>query len=68
MKRLSFRLFEIVPLVGLVAEGVPELNGELAKPSSGYRERNFSDYRTLWLTDSEILCGYRFVRGVLMNC
>ncbi|MDE5944289.1 MAG: hypothetical protein K2G93_01745 [Rikenella sp.] len=27
MKRLSFRLFEIVPLAGLVAEGVPELTG-----------------------------------------
>lgn len=45
----------------LEAEGVPELNGVPVGLAQCERGNNLSDYRTLWLTDSYILCGFRFV-------
>ena len=45
----------------LEAEVIPELNGMPIEPSQYYLERKLSDHRTLWLTASGMLCGYRFV-------
>ncbi|WP_300829382.1 hypothetical protein [uncultured Rikenella sp.] len=43
------------------AETIPQLNGVPAGLHPYVRSENLSDHRTLWLTDSEMLCGYRFV-------